>query len=226
MIEFSNVSFTYQGMNKECIKNISLVIHPGEVVVLAGASGCGKTTMTRLVNGLIPNFYDGKLTGDIKIDNQNITSLDMKNISGIVGSVFQDPRSQFFTMEVKSELVFACENHAVERDHIINRVDNTIEKLDLETLFNKTLSELSSGEKQKAAIGSVHTMQPDIYVLDEPSANLDYESTQKLYLLLKQIKAEGSIIIISEHKLYYLTALLDRLVYMKNGNAVLPERKC
>lgn len=173
MIEFENVSFSYQGQEHNGLHEINLKISDGECVLFCGRSGCGKTTITRLVNGLIPQFYQGELQDRILVDGQKISNLPMYQIASKVGSVFQNPRTQFFNVDTDSEISFGIENEALPPKELAERVDQTTDDLNIQNLRNRNIFELSGGEKQKIAFASVYAMNPEIYLLDEPSSNLD-----------------------------------------------------
>lgn len=218
MIEFQNVSFQYNETDGNGIFDINLTIKKGEFLLLAGRSGCGKTTVTRCVNGLIPHFYDGSFKGRVLLKGQDLSDMKLNEIAETVGSVFQDPRSQFFTTDTVSEVAFACENAAIPKAEMIRRVDRSIQELKIEHLRDKSLFELSSGERQRVAIASVYALSPEIYVFDEPSANLDTQATDELKEMLAFLKEKGATIIISEHRLYYLKDLIDKVIYLENGH--------
>ncbi|NFQ67897.1 ABC transporter ATP-binding protein [Clostridium sporogenes] len=217
MIEFQNLSFCYEENVMPSICDINLKILEGEFILLTGRSGCGKTTLCRMVNGLIPHFYSGEILGNVLLHGRSISSIDINDLSGIVGTVFQDPRSQFFMTETTGELAFGCENMGYSQSEILDRVSNTVAQLKLENLLNRSIFSLSSGQKQQVAIGSVYSLGSRIYVLDEPSANLDFQAIKKLTYILKQLKKCGCTILISEHRFYYLRDLIDRVVYMEDG---------
>lgn len=218
MIEFKDVSFQYeQGSSKGRIENINLTIHDGEVVLICGESGCGKTTLTRLINGLIPHYYEGTLTGQTIVEGIDVKNVSLYALSGVVGSVFQNPRTQFFTVDTTSEIAFGCENLAIDADEINLRIEKTVGALKIEDLLNRSLFALSGGEKQKIACASVSAMEPDIFVLDEPSSNLDIKSIRELKNVLREWKAQGKTIVIAEHRLYYLMDIADRVLYMQDG---------
>ena len=231
MITLQDISFSYQSggttekAKKEAaelencggLRNFNVEIQKGECVLLCGRSGCGKTTVTRLINGLIPSFYMGTLTGSVLIDNQPVSELPLYKIAKRVGSVFQNPRTQFFNVDTDSEIAFGIENEGYPQEQLVERVRQTAEELHIETLSGRNIFELSGGEKQKIAFASVYAMNPDIYVLDEPSSNLDSESITALQSYIRNIKAQGKTVIVAEHRLYYLADLADKIVYMENG---------
>ena len=221
MIEIKNVSFFYQGNEQEnAVENLNLSIPKGQVLVLCGESGCGKTTITRLMNGLIPNFYKGELTGEIQSDGKDITKLPLYKIAENTGSVFQNPRSQFFNVDTDSELSFACENFGYPKDEIVTRVNTTVKDFKIQRLLGKSLFHLSGGEKQIIACASVCVAAPDIIILDEPSSNLDVRHIAILEGIIKKWKEQGKTVIISEHRLYYLTGIADRFVCLAKGKIV------
>lgn len=218
MIEFKDVSFQYeQGSSKGKIENINLTIHDGEVVLICGESGCGKTTLTRLINGLIPHYYEGTLSGQTIVEGIDVKNVSLYALSGVVGSVFQNPRTQFFTVDTTSEIAFGCENLAINEEEINLRIEKTVSALKIENLLNRSLFALSGGEKQKIACASVSAMEPNIFVLDEPSSNLDIKSIRELKNVLREWKIQGKTIVIAEHRLYYLMDIADRVLYMQDG---------
>ena len=183
--------FSYEGQEHDSLHGISLKIADGECVLYCGRSGCGKTTVTRLVNGLIPQFYLGELQGRVLVNGQEISDLPMYQIAAKVGSVFQNPRTQFFNVDTDSEIAFGIENEARPVKELEERVEQTTKDLHIEKLRNRNIFELSGGEKQKIAFASVYAMNPEIYLLDEPSSNLDMASIQELKEHLRLIKSQG-----------------------------------
>ncbi len=216
MIELRNISFRFNN-EQEQISKLSLKVKRGEFVVITGPSGCGKTTLTRIINGLIPYYYEGTLTGKFHLNGQNTEALQPWEFGKCVGSVFQDPRSQFFAAVSEDEIAFCCENYSVPSEEIATRVDDMANALGIKPLLSRELLTLSSGEKQKVAVASASAMGPPVYVLDEPSANLDMNATQELAEILNRLKNNGNTIVIAEHRLYYLMALADRIVYLTDG---------
>lgn len=217
MIEMKGVSFRYDGAERNVLTNINLTIQDGECVVLTGASGCGKTTITRFINGLIPHFYDGEVHGTVTINGENCFDLQPHELAEKVGSVFQNPRTQFFNTDTDSEIVFGMENCAVPYEEMHRRYESTVKNLDLKSLCGKDVFTLSGGQKQSIAFGSVYALAPDVYILDEPSANLDRESIQRLHKVLLTLKQMGKTILVSEHRLYYLRDIADRFILVEDG---------
>lgn len=216
-VRLKNVSFQYQSTNEPNISNINLSIQEGEFVVLTGGSGCGKTTITRIINGLAEKFYEGKLKGKVSVLGKSISEYPLYEIGESVGSIFQDPKSQFFASITEDEIAFGCENYGVSPEEMELRVSDAIEQINGNALRGKEIYPLSSGEKQKIAVASVCAVNPKIYVFDEPSANLDMYSVEALKDLMKKLKKDGHTIIVAEHRLYYLTELADKFYYMKKG---------
>lgn len=182
-----------------------------------GSSGCGKTTITRLINRLVPEFFEGELEGRVIVDGQNTDELSIQDLAGVVGSVFQDPRSQFFATDTTAEIAFSCENVGIPREEICRRIEQAANDLQIQRLLERSIFELSSGEKQSIAIASVYALAPKILVLDEPSANLDAAATEHLMKILHTLKQQGYTIIISEHRIHYLKDIADRAVLIEYG---------
>ena len=217
MIKIENVSFRHQEAENWSVKNLSLTIPDGQCLLLCGSSGSGKTTVTRLINGLIPHYYEGELEGKTLVNDLNVTTAELYETAKQVGSVFQNPRSQFFCVDTTSEIAFGCENMGMPETEIQSRVDRVTEELNIEALLGRSIFELSGGEKQKIACASVSALEPQIMVMDEPTSNLDMTAMEDLRKIILGWKSQGKTVIIAEHRLHWLTELCDRVMYMKDG---------
>lgn len=217
MIKVKNVNFKYANSDKGAVKNLSLSIDKGECILLCGESGCGKTSLTRMINGLIPHYYEGDMSGNVLVNNLDVTKSELYEVAKYVGSVFQNPRSQFFCVDTTSEIAFGCENMGLDVEYINDRIKAVSEEMEITDLLGRNIFILSGGEKQKIACASVSAFEPDIFVLDEPSSNLDTDSIENLKKILIYWKSQGKTIIIAEHRLYWLKDICDRVIYMQEG---------
>lgn len=217
MIQIEKVNFKYNNSENGALQDISLSVRKGECILLCGSSGCGKTTITRLINGLIPHFYEGECSGVVNVCHMDVQNEEIYNISKRVGSVFQNPRSQFFCLDTTSEVAFGCENLGLGADEIKKRMRLAVSELEMENLMERDIFKLSGGEKQRVACGSVTAMQPDIFVLDEPTSNLNIESIEMLKRILLIWKKQGKTIVIAEHRLYWLREICDRVIHLQSG---------
>ena len=216
MIDFE-FEFQYAEEKQPALKKIGGSIPAGRCVVLCGGSGCGKSTLLRCINGLIPQFYEGELKGFCRLNGQDTAGMSIGEIGELAASVFQDPRSQFFTVNSSNEVAFGLENHGLPQDKIRQRVDEAFRVFHLERLKCRNVYELSSGERQLISILSAWAMDTDIFLLDEPTANLDFAATQQLKEILLALKRQGKTLLLSEHRLYYLTDIADEYWVMSDG---------
>lgn len=218
IVEIRNVTHKYKGAGEESLNGVSLTVKEGETLLLCGASGSGKTSVIRLVNGLIPHFYKGEMTGEVFVEGLEVAKTELHELAGVVGTVFQNPRSQFFAVDTDGEIVFGPENIGLDLGEIRLRKEMIVEQMGIEKLLGRSLFELSGGEKQRIACASVAALLPGIILLDEPSSNLDWEAIEKLHEIIREWKRQGKTIIISEHRLWFLKDLVDRVIYMEGGH--------
>ncbi len=216
MIDFE-FAFQYAEEKRAALQKISGSIPAGRCVVLCGGSGCGKSTLLRCLNGLIPQFYEGELKGFCRLNGQDTAGMSIGEIGELAASVFQDPRSQFFTVNSSNEVAFGLENHGLPQEEIRQRVDEAFRVFHLERLKDRNVYELSSGERQLVSILSAWAMDTDIFLLDEPTANLDFAATQQLKSILLALKKQGKTLLLSEHRLYYLADIADEYWVMADG---------
>lgn len=168
MISFQNFSFRYEESKDFTLRGIDMTVQTGEFVLLTGRSGCGKTTLIRSLNGLIPHFYPGEIQGDLVMDGRSLLEMKPAQLAGQVGTVFQDPRSQFFMTDTTRELAFGCENMGLPREETIDRIAKAAKDLELTDYLNRSIFALSSGEKQQIAVGSVYALSPNRRALRKP----------------------------------------------------------
>lgn len=217
MIQLKDVSFKYEESKSKILNNINLTIEDGEVICLTGTSGCGKTTLTRLLNGIIPNFYKGDIDGQILINHKDAQQQDVYELTQQSGSVFQNPRSQFFCLNTTSELAFELENYGISPSQIMTRIKEAAEQFNFKHLLDRDIFNLSGGEKQMLACSAIQVYGHELIILDEPSSNLDFNTIFKIQQMIKIWKNEGKTIIIAEHRLHYLTEVADRFIIMEYG---------
>lgn len=217
MLRFENVSYTYPFQARPAVENISLHVKPGEVVLCTGASGCGKSTLIRLANGLCPLHFAGTLEGRVLVNGTPTVEQDLPNLAQQAGTLFQDPEQQFFALNVEDELAFALEWQGMPVETMHETVNRSVRQFNLQPLLGASIHELSEGQKQKVGLATLWTQTPQALILDEPTANLDPESTEELALQLRQLKAQGMAILVVDHRLYWLAGVADRVIVMQDG---------
>lgn len=216
MVSLDDVSFSYQGA-PETVHQVSFQVGRGECCVLLGASGSGKTTITRLVNGLAGDYYRGATAGRVFLDGHEAQELASWQRSQLVGSVFQDPSSQFFSSQPAGEVAFGCENLGFDHEAVVGYTDEAMSTLAIDDLREQRIDLLSSGQKQKIAIASALAPQSPTLVLDEPSANLDEPSSFELGRTLRALKQRGYTLVVAEHRIAYLMDVADAFYYVSDG---------
>lgn len=216
MIEIKGLSFNYEN-EQQALNGINLTVNKGEVICLTGASGCGKTTLTRILNGAIPHFFKGHIEGEIIINNKDMKDQSIYDISKESGSVFQNPRSQFFCLNTTSELAFESENYGVNPTQIKADIGYSAYQFNLEHLLDRGIFSLSGGEKQLIACTAIQVSGHALIILDEPSSNLDFKTITRLKSMIELWKSTGKTIVIAEHRLHYLIDVVDRFIVMAQG---------
>jgi len=216
--EIENIIFNYAAQNDAAaINDVSFQVRKGECLLLTGLSGCGKTSILRLLNGLIPRYYEGALSGSVLIGRENIANLPIYEVSKKAATVFQNPKSQFFNLDTTSEILFFLENTGTPIDVMRERLGRIASFLHIEHLLDRNIFNLSGGEKQMIAIASALASDTDIILFDEPTSNLDVFYIERIALVLRKLKAAGKTLIISEHRLYFLKDIIDRALILKDG---------
>lgn len=220
MIRLENVTYKYPYQDREAVKNINLSVKSGEVVVCTGVSGCGKTTLIRLINGLCPHYYKGELTGDVFICNENTKDKTIGELSNYTGSLFQDPEQQFFALNVDDELAFALECKGINAETIKKDINKTAHDFKIQHILSSSVNDLSEGQKQKVGLASIILQKAKVIILDEPTANLDVESTYELAEKINNLKSLGYAILIVDHRLYWTKDIADRFIVMSKGEII------
>src|SRR6266545_4943172 len=219
LLIIENLSFQYRTRPEKAIQNISFELRPGEMLLIAGSSGCGKTTLARCINGLIPRSYRGKREGKVLLHGKDVAEKQIAEVAQEVGTLLQDPERQIVASNVYNEIAFGPENLGLPREEIWERVEAAIKRLGIEYLRDRETFNLSGGEKQKVTLAGLLAMRPSILLLDEPLASLDPASAHEALAVFRRLADEGATIILIEHRVEdALVAKPDRVLYMKEGH--------
>src|SRR5690625_1721875 len=217
MINSQDVSFKYLHTNDPFLKNINLEVTPGECVLICGSSGSGKTTFSRLINGISPNYLEGDLKGQLYTTDLKAGEAEIEEYVPVVGSVFQNPKTQHFTVDTTSELAFPLENTGADPEFIREQIKNKAESFQISYLLDRNIFELSGEEKQQIAFVAANMLEPAILVLDEVTSNLDQEAIHRIRHMVQELKNKNMTIIIFEHRLSWTKVLVDRYVLFEKG---------
>ncbi|MFA5867519.1 MAG: ATP-binding cassette domain-containing protein [Actinomycetota bacterium] len=220
MIALDDFVFYYTDVEKPALDHISLKIQDGAFVLVTGPSGSGKTTFLRVLNGLVPHFYGGRIGGNALVYGLEAKEESVRRLSASVGMVFQDSTAQFVTDTVEGEIAFGLENIGLAGDEIARRVDETAGLMGIKHLIGRQAATLSGGERQKAAVASVMAMRPRVLALDEPTAELDPDAAGELLeLLIKLNRERGLTVILAEHRLERVVQFADSIIELRSGKA-------
>jgi len=225
LISVSDLTFTYLGRNFPTLVRINFTIQPGEFVLLTGPTGCGKSTLLKALNGLIPHESGGWIEGCVKVCGLDTQKSSMRELTQIVGMVFQSPEDQLFSALVEDEVAFGPENLCLTKEEIELRIDRSLAMVGMDTMRDRPISTLSGGEKQRVAIAAVLAMQPKILLLDEPLSQLDPQGARQILAVLRSLNEHGMTIIIIEHRLPEVINLVSRVMIMNNGEIILDRPK-
>lgn len=221
MIEFSSLSYRYPDAEMNALQAIDLSVDANETLLLTGLSGSGKSTLLRVINGLVPHFFGGVFSGKAVIDDQNTRTSSPAKLSGVVGTVFQEPRNRFLTSSVEDEVAFGLELAGTPGMEIHKRVSELIERFDLGPLMGRKLDQLSAGEQQRVAIAAALGRVPKILLLDEPTSQLDPTSTHVVLEWVSELGANyGLTTIIAEHRMDRLIEIVDRIAYLSETGSL------
>ncbi len=217
MIKSQQVSFQYLHTTEAFLKNINLTINQGECVLICGSSGSGKSTYSRLLNGISPNYIEGELLGEQYTGNLKAGESPIEEYVPVVGSVFQNPKTQHFTVDTMSELAFPLENTGADPDYIREKIKQIAKDFKIDHLLGRNIYKISGGEKQQIAFVAANVLEPSILILDEVTSNLDQEAISRIREMVMQLKNRGLTIVIFEHRLAWTKDLVDRYILLEDG---------
>lgn len=222
-IKLQNVCYQYSTAEETTIKEVSFSVKKGELCALIGANGSGKTTVCNIIRGFVPHFYTGELTGDILIEGEGIQDSNLGLLGLKVGFVFQNPFVQISGSKdtVFEEIAFGLENLGVPIEKINTRVNEMLKLVQIDHLRDKNPMELSGGQKQRVALASILAMDPPIFVIDEPTSQLDPQGTEDIFRIIKLLKEQGKTIVLVEHKLELIAEYADHIIVLSDGEVVL-----
>lgn len=216
MVELKNLSLSYSG-NENVLKNISLTVNRGKCILFTGRSGSGKSSIINSINGLAARCDGAVIDGEIKLADKDIKNLELYEISMLVSSVFQNPKTHFFNVNTTLELLSYLENIGLSREEMDKRLSEMLKVFPIKHLLNRDIFMLSGGEKQILSIAASYLSGTDIVVLDEPSSNLDEENIQIVSEMLAKLKNKGITILVCEHRIFYLMDIVDRVFLIQDG---------
>ena len=216
MLTLENLSLFYE-QDKKVLDDINLIVADGECVLITGESGSGKSSIINSINGLAFEYENAKFSGSIKVDNKDLKGMELYEISLMISSVFQNPKTHFFNVDTTLELLFYLENIGLDRKEMESRMEDMLKLFPIKHLLGRSIFELSGGEKQILCVAACYISGCKIIVLDEPSSNLDDKYIDILKEMLQILKNKGITLIIAEHRIYYLTDLADRIILVRKG---------
>ncbi len=220
-VEVRGLSFRYEGSEEWALREVDLEIDRGELVLVLGPTGSGKSTFLRCLIGLIPHFYSGEYLGSVRVMGMEVASTPVHRLATRVGMVFQNPETQIFSTSVESELAFPLENLGVPPEEIRWRVEDALDRFGLRDLRRRNPAELSGGQKQRLAIATVTAMGPDVLLLDEPTSMLDpLAAKEVLDLVVELCREEGRTVLVSEHRTDLIAPHADRVIAFSGGRVI------
>lgn len=224
IIQIDDLWWKYEGSDDWVLKGINLQVEKSEIIAITGASGVGKTTLCLCLNGLIPHSNPGVIRGNIRVAGLDVRKTPPSRLSEQVGTVFQDPESQFIGMSVEEEVVFGPENQGLPREQIKERLGSALRSVRMEGTLDKPPTELSGGQKQRVAIASALVMQPEILILDEPTSELDPIGKAEVFSIISDLrKSSAMTIILVEHETEEIARYADRVLLMKDGRIIVDK---
>lgn len=214
-----DVSFTYTSADKPALRDVNLTLEPGMVHGVVGPNAAGKSTLCALIRGIIPHFHTGELSGDVEVLGKPLLAWDPVTLSQRIGYVFQNPFTQTSGIRetVFEEIALGLENLGTGREEMIERVVDAVRAVGVESLVRKNPNGLSGGQRQKVAFASILAMGAGFLVIDEPTSQLDPESSEAIFAIIRSLRENGTSIVLVEHKIDLLAEYADRIVVLDGG---------
>lgn len=226
-IELKDVTYTYPLADRPSLSYVDLKIEKGRFYAVIGANGSGKTTLCNLIRGFIPEFYQGELLGEVIFDGKPLSEYDSGDLAWRIGYIFQNPFNQITGARgtVFAEIAYGLENMGLPVCQIRERVNSVMETTGIADLKDKNPFELSGGQQQRVAFASVLVLEPDVFVIDEPTSQLDPRETKRVFDIIDGMKAMGKTIILIEHKMELVARYCDEVIVLSNGKLVCTGEK-
>lgn len=226
-IELKDVTYTYPLADRPSLSYVDLKIEKGRFYAVIGANGSGKTTLCNLIRGFIPEFYQGELLGEVIFDGKPLSEYDSGDLAWRIGYIFQNPFNQITGARgtVFAEIAYGLENMGLPVCQIRERVNSVMETTGIADLKDKNPFELSGGQQQRVAFASVLVLEPDVFVIDEPTSQLDPRETKRVFDIIDGMKAMGKTIILVEHKMELVARYCDEVIVLSNGKLVCTGEK-
>jgi energy-coupling factor transporter ATP-binding protein EcfA2 len=221
VVDLQQVTYAYPGAASPALREVTLSIEPGEVVVVAGGSGSGKSTLLRAISGLVPHFHGGTFAGRVRVAGRDTRTHGPGELAAVVGTLFQDPETQVVMGTVRAELAFGLENRGAPPAAVARGVEETALVLGIEALLHRSTAELSGGELQRVALGAALAPRPEVLVLDEPTSQLDPVAGDELIGLLRRANEDAEVtVVLAEHRLERCLHAADRVIALDGGRIV------
>ena len=221
-IEFRNFTYQYALTDSPALQHINLTLEEGRFYGIIGPNGSGKTTLCNAVVGLIPGFYRGKMTGEVLIEGKNVAEWEETSLCRKVGYVFQNPFTQISGIRntVLEELILGLENLSVPKVELVDRAVRVAREVGIYDIIDKNPNELSGGQRQRVAFASILAMDVDVYVIDEPTSQLDPDGTENIFRAIRSLKEKRKTVMLIEHKVDLMAEYADEMIVLKNGEII------
>ena len=218
-IQITNLTYKYPISEEPVLRNINLNVKKGELCAIIGANGSGKTTLCNAIRGFVPKFYKGEISGEIIVNGKDVQKEEIGNTALDIGFVFQNPFTQIsgIAKTVFEELAYGLENMGIEREIIIRRVEETMRMTKIEEFRDRNPFQLSGGQQQRVALAAILVMGQPVLVIDEPTSQLDPQSTDDVFEVIKLMKSMGKTIVLVEHKMEQIAEYADHVVVLDKG---------